>query len=116
MKVTLRNCRFFARHGVMEQERRAGNEFEVSLEVVYTPGEPFSDCLEDTISYADLYEIVSRKMDTPAELLETVCARIAEEASSRWPQIEAMSVAITKLTPPIPSFTGTATVTFEFFR
>lgn len=115
MRVALRECRFFARHGVMEHERRAGNEFEVSLEVCYTPGDPLSDSLDGTISYADLYDIVATEMLTPAMLLETVAARITESATLRWPQITSMSVTIVKITPPIAGITGRAEVTYEFF-
>lgn len=114
MRVALRECRFFARHGVMEHERRAGNEFEVSLEVCYTPGDPLSDSLEGTISYADLYEIAAAEMQTPAQLLETVAARITARATQRWPQISSMSVTIVKITPPIAGITGRAEVTYEF--
>ena len=31
--VTLRKMRFFAYHGVAEQERKVGNHFEVSLKL-----------------------------------------------------------------------------------
>ena len=33
--VKLERMRFYAYHGVMEQERRVGNDFEVTLEVWY---------------------------------------------------------------------------------
>lgn len=115
MKVALRDCRFYGHHGVMEQEQVAGNEFSVSLEVVYTPGETISDDIEKTISYADLYEIVKEEMEAPRKLLETVAASITDRICRRWPQVTRADVAITKITPPIPGITGSATVTFSRF-
>ena len=66
--VRLENLRFYAYHGVMEQERRVGNEFEVTLEVYY----PFenalkSDELEDTLNYTALYAIVERQVNSLSE-------------------------------------------------
>lgn len=116
MRVALKDCRFFANHGVLEQERCAGNEFKVSLEVTYTPGDILSDSLEGTISYADLYEIIKEQMAVSADLLETVAARIATIACMRWTQITEIRVSVTKITPPIPGCTGSAEVSFEYYR
>ena len=50
-RISLNRLRFHAFHGVMEQERRVGNDFEVSLTVDY----PFekaltSDDLDHTLN------------------------------------------------------------------
>ncbi|MBD5371601.1 MAG: dihydroneopterin aldolase [Bacteroides sp.] len=113
--VSLRRCRFFARHGVFGQERRAGNEFEVSAEVVYSPIGPIGeDTLSSTVSYADLYEIVSHRMERPSALLETVAFDIGSEIRRRFPLVSALSVTIIKTTPPIAGFTGEAEVTYAW--
>ncbi len=114
MTISLHACRFFAHHGVMPQELRAGNEFEVDLQVTYIPVNPLSDDLAGTISYADLYEIVRIEMQQPRQLLETVAASIAGRIRQLYPMVTSGAVSITKLTPPIRSFTGTATVTYKF--
>lgn len=114
MKIALRGCRFFARHGVMPHERVAGNEFEVSLEAVYASGDPLSDSIADTISYADLYDIARSEMEQPSELLENAAARIVHAVRRRWPKVQSVSVTVVKVSPPIPGFTGTAEVTCQF--
>lgn len=100
-KISLNNLRFYAYHGVMAQERRVGNHYEVSLEVKY----PFeqalkSDNLEDTLDYSRLYAIVEREMSEPSQLLEHVAGRIYEAISEEFPQIMGGSLSITKLHPP----------------
>lgn len=110
MTVSLYKCRFFARHGVMPQERLSGNEFEVSISVRYSVSGPNDDNLESTVSYADLYELATKEMDTPCQLLETVARRIADSIELTWPWAEELNVEICKLTPPIPGITGYAGV------
>jgi len=114
MKVAIRGCRLFARHGVMPHERLAGNEFEVSLEAVYASGDPLSDSIEHTISYADLYEIARKEMEQPSDLLENAAARIVEAVKMRWPDVCRVQATIVKLTPPIAGFNGTAEVTCDY--
>lgn len=112
----------FAHHGVMSQERSIGNEFSVSLQVNYPLTYPAGDAslaeypdeLAGTISYADLYTIVKEEMDKPRNLLETVAAAIASRITAQYSQIDSGNISITKLTPPIAGFTGSATVTLEF--
>lgn len=114
MTVAINDVRCFARHGVFAQEQTTGNEFTVSLKVSWLPGVTIEDSLEDTISYADLYEIVIYEMGITSALLETVAQRIAMHVSERWSQIISGHIEITKLTPPISGFTGTASVSYDF--
>lgn len=100
--IEFNKIRFYARHGVMEQERIVGNDFEVSIRVNY----PFnaameSDNLNDTLNYATLYETVKAEMDIPSRLLEHVAARIINSISIAFPKISGGAVKVTKLTPPI---------------
>ena len=124
MQVILEDVRFFARHGVFEQERVCGNEFSVNLTVslpypcdlsVSTDDEnPEEENLDVFISYADLYAIVEKEMKRPRKLLETVAVAIAREVKTRYPEIESGSVKITKIIPPIPGMDGKASVNFIF--
>ena len=113
--VSLDRVRLFAYHGFFEQENRVGNEFEVNLKVEYedrTQGASETDELENTVSYADLYEIVKSEMEKPRKLLETVAKDVAIKIKEKYPNVGAVECKITKLTPPISGFDGSASVTF----
>lgn len=97
----------------MEQERRAGNEYIVDLSVEYSPADPLR-LLEDTISYAELYEIVKTEMQTPRNLLECVAGHIAKRVKDLYPIISRGEVTLTKTTPPIAGITGEASVGLSF--
>lgn len=115
MKIMLRDLRFYARHGVMEQEQTVGNEFKLDLEITLPTNEGMvNDSLEDTVSYVDLYEIVRQSMSKPRKLLETVVAEIGYKIKRKFPQVESGSVTIIKLAPPIPGIAGSAGVEYSF--
>lgn len=115
MTVGIEDCLFFAYHGVMEQERRAGNDFLVSVAVTYSMEEGCGDELHNTISYADIYEVVKEVMQAPANLLETIAQTIGESLKARWPIIEKGEVKVKKITPPIRGFSGSAYILYNFF-
>ena len=59
--ITLDALRFYAYHGVDEQERRVGNEYQVDLVLKADIGEACrTDCLEGTVNYADVCQAVKQ--------------------------------------------------------
>lgn len=113
--IALRGVRFFARHGVMAQEKTVGNEFMVDLSVrVPVSDGARRDELEGTVSYADVYEVLSDVMNVPSATLEHVCLRIAAAIRNRFPGVRGGEVAVTKVAPPISGFSGSASVSYTF--
>lgn len=100
--IFIDNLRLHAFHGVMEQEGRVGADFAVSLRVHYNIYKAMtSDEVADTISYAELYELVKREMAKPSALLEHVAGRMAQAVISAFPQTEAVDIRLTKVNPPM---------------
>lgn len=100
--IFLRNVRLYAYHGVMEQERRVGAWFEVSVKVGYDFAKAMeTDEVSDTLSYADLLEVVKREMAVPSNLLEHVAGRIVRAIRTTFPQVYSIDLKLTKLNPPM---------------
>ncbi len=100
--IEVNDMRLYANHGVMQQERIVGNEFNVTVHLVLESGTDFrTDDLESTVNYAAVCEIIRRVMASPADLLETVCQRLAAALSDEFPQVVSGMVRVAKLTPPI---------------
>ena len=100
--VFIKNIRLHAHHGVMEQERRVGGDFLVTVEVEANIKKAFhSDNVEDTINYATIYKIVTKEMGTPSDLLEHVADRIAENILQEFDMASEVMVEITKINPPM---------------
>lgn len=100
-KIELKDMKFYAYHGVGEQEKKVGNNFIVNL-VLTAPLEKatLSDDLNDTINYAQIYEIVKQEMTIPSRLLEHAAGRIVKALRERFPQISAIEIKLSKLNPP----------------
>lgn len=112
--IGLRDVRMYAHHGVMRQENVVGNEYRINCSVRYRRSPKSDDNINNTISYADMYEIVETEMQRPSELLETVCSRIAKSMRERWPALIEGEIEIEKTTPPIAGITGSAYVSLAF--
>lgn len=117
LTIAIEDARYFSQHGVMPQENVVGNEFSVTVKVVV----PFDikiadDDISDTISYADIYEIIDSEMQIQSKLIEHVAYRILNSIKDRWSEVENISVKIEKLAPPIAKFDGKASVFLEFAK
>ena len=114
-EISLNNLHFYAYIGVEEEERRIGTEFLVSLTVTFpwhenTP----NDNITGTVSYADLYKIVSEEMQCRRKLLETTSHMIAMRIKNEFPKVTGGHIRIEKMHPPIPEILGSASVTLNF--
>ena len=100
--ITLRDVCFHAFHGVMPQERSVGADFLLNLRVGYPLQSAMeTDSLEDTISYAALYDLVADEMRIPSKLLEHVAGRIANALLKAYPEIDSIDLEIMKKNPPM---------------
>lgn len=101
-KILLKGMRFYAYHGVGEQERKVGNTFMVDLIVEGDFSKACqSDQLVDAINYADLYESVSKVMQVPCNLLEHLAEAICLSIKHDFPQLSRMEITLTKQNPPL---------------
>ena len=101
-KIYLDDMRFYAYHGVMEQERRVGGEYSVSLTVEADLADAVrTDDVADTINYAELYTLVKHEMTVPSKLLEHVAGRIGQRVIAEYERIMAVTVRVMKLNPPM---------------
>ena len=100
--VFLRNVRFHAHHGVLEQERVTGGDFLVSLRMGYPLEKALeTDCVDDTLNYAEVYEVVKREIAVPSSLLEHVAGRIIETIRREFPKVKTIDLMLTKCNPPM---------------
>lgn len=113
VKISLQHLKFHSFHGVYEEERLTGNEFEINLDVFFNENVEVISELQETISYAVLFQIVSERMDIPTPLLETVAMDIAWEIKQQYPKVFEINVSISKRNPPLFNFMGQASVTYN---
>lgn len=101
-RIELEGMEFKAYHGCLEQEKVRGNSFTVDfIGDLDLSAAAESDNLNDTLNYADIYEIVADEMSVPSELLENVAGRIVKAIEVRFPELESFSVRVSKKRPPV---------------
>ena len=100
--IILERMRFHARHGVLPQERLTGGDYEVSLRIGYDVSAAInSDCVEDTLNYAAVYEVVAQEMRQFSNLVEHVAGRIGRRLLETFPGIGQVEIEVIKLNPPM---------------
>ncbi|MCD7971656.1 MAG: dihydroneopterin aldolase [Candidatus Azobacteroides sp.] len=100
--ILLENMRFYSYHGVFEQEQQVGNRFEVNLKIKTDfSAACISDEVEDTVSYAEIYNLISEEMAVPSRLLEHVAGRIIERIRNSYVSVSFIEVKLSKLHPPL---------------
>ena len=100
--ILLENVKLYAYHGVGEQERIVGNHYLINLKIKIDVTKAVeSDLLDDTISYAEVFEIVKREMAIPSKLLEHAAGRIISALRNNFPKIETIELKLSKNNPPM---------------
>ena len=93
---------FYAHHGCFDTEQTIGTRFRVDVAMrVDTSRAERSDDLNDTVNYADVYQVVKREMQQPSHLLEHVAHRIASAIQAAFGSVEQVEVKVSKLNPPL---------------
>jgi dihydroneopterin aldolase/2-amino-4-hydroxy-6-hydroxymethyldihydropteridine diphosphokinase len=101
-RITLTGVTAYGHHGVLEEEKRDGQEFVVDVVMeVDLAAASVSDDLSDTVSYAEVAADVVDVVSGPSlDLIEAVAGRVAERVLSR-PLVEAVEVTVHKPQAPV---------------
>jgi dihydroneopterin aldolase len=100
--IKVDNIRVYAYHGCLDEETIIGGDYSVDVVVkANLITSSASDNLNDTVDYVLLNHIVKEEMDIASKLLETVCRRIINRILKESLLVNKVTVAISKLNPPI---------------
>lgn len=100
--IFLENIHLFAYHGIGKQEQQVGNEFIVNIKMtVNISRSGATDDIKDTVSYAEVFEVIKSEMNIPSKLLEHVCIRIIRQLFLNFRPIEAIDLKLVKRNPPM---------------
>lgn len=111
MKIIIDGFKLRAHHGVMEQERAVGQDFEVSLWFNLKEYDG-SDCIEATVNYAEVVGVIEAVMAEPSALIEHAVTRIALALRQQFPAIGEGQVRLRKLCPPLGKELSVAAETY----
>lgn len=112
-RITLTGIRGHGYHGVLPDEKRAGQIFVVDAVLgldLSDAGD--SDDLERTVHYGEIAELIHHNIvSDPVDLIETVAERTAKLILKNYPLVQQVEVTIHKPHAPITVPFGNVAVT-----
>lgn len=115
--ITVSDIEVYARHGVLDQEKKVGNRFLVTVTLTYdaTCAMKYDD-LEHSVDYAKVIGVVRDVMSESSGLIEHVAWNIIGALSETFPAVTGGSVSVTKVHPPVSQPVSGATFSATFTR
>jgi 7,8-dihydroneopterin aldolase/epimerase/oxygenase len=112
LTIQLRNLHFFAYHGLFEQEKKTGNNFELDVDILVDAPEKITS-LKHTLDYVTVYEMIEKRMEQPTALLETVAQELVQKIHDLDIRVRCVEITIRKLAPPIKNFKGYVGISYK---
>jgi dihydroneopterin aldolase len=113
LTVHLSNLVFHAFHGVYDEEKKLGSDYEVDVMLKYDESGIQLDHLGSIVNYEVIFEIVRKRMNIPTPLLEEVAEAMVRKIKHQYRQLTEIAVSIYKLQPPIVGLQGKVGVTLH---
>ena len=116
--ITLKNCAFFARHGVYAEEEFLGQRFFVDAEFDVSAGAALdNDDIDGTVDYGIAFKVIEETvMNSRRFLIEALALAIANELCTRFPAIRRAKIAVRKPSAPVPGILDYVQVSVEHFN
>ena len=102
--IRMKNCAFFARHGVHDEEERLGQRFYVDAELaVYAVEALVVDALEETVNYGVAFTVIEEIITGKRRfLIEALALEVGKALTGRFPQIKRAEITVRKPNAPVP--------------
>lgn len=101
--IKIQNLKIYAYHGVLEEEKKNGQEFFVNIKLYMSLRKPgLSDTLEDAVNYDEVCTLVTEVFAKEVyNLIEKTAEKTVETLLNRFPALEAVEMELRKPSAPI---------------
>lgn len=102
--IRLKNCAFFARHGVHDEEETLGQRFYVDAVLTVDPGGALeADSIAGTVDYGVAFGEIEKVVTGRRHfLIESLALDVARALTARFPQISRAEITLRKPNAPVP--------------
>ncbi|WP_421912891.1 dihydroneopterin aldolase [Mesorhizobium sp.] len=102
--IRMKNCAFFARHGVLDEEETLGQRFYVDAALTVEPGRALvDDSIEETVNYGIAFAVIEKIVTGHRRfLIEALALEVAKALTDRFPQINKAEITVRKPNAPVP--------------
>jgi len=114
--IRLKNCAFYARHGLLDEEAALGQRFYVDAELLVEPEVPLEEAsIGTTVDYGVAFSLIEKIVTGErCPLIETLALRIAKSLCARFPQIKHATITVRKPSAPIAGVLDYVEVTVDW--
>lgn len=101
--IRIKNCAFFARHGVLDEEETLGQRFYVDAELTVDPGNALEiDSIEGTVDYGVAFSVIEKIITGQRRfLIEALALECGKALAARFPQITKAAITVRKPNAPV---------------
>ncbi len=101
--IRMKNCAFFARHGVLDEEETLGQRFYVDANLTVEPDRPLSeDSITATVDYGVAFDVIEKIVTGKRRfLIEALALEVGKALATRFPQIKQAEITIRKPNAPV---------------
>ena len=101
--IRMKNCAFFARHGVLDEEEALGQRFYVDATLSVSPERPLDeDAIDGTVDYGVAFGVIEMIVTGRRRfLIEALALDVAKALCKRFPQIVRAEITVRKPNAPV---------------
>ncbi len=103
--IGIEGLEFQAYHGVYAQERKRGGKFVVDLYLAVeddmVEAAAAQDDLKVTVDYASVTTLITREMQHPQNLLESLAQGLSQKLLDAFPAVRSVQIRVSKMHPPV---------------
>ena len=101
--IRLKNCAFFARHGVLDEEETLGQRFYVDAALTVDPGTALdADLIEGTVDYGVAFRVIEEIITGKRRfLIEALALDVGRALLATFPQIRSAEITVRKPNAPV---------------
>lgn len=102
--IRMKNCAFFARHGLHDEEERLGQRFYVDAVLTVDPVKELGeDAIDGTVDYGVAFTVIEKIITGERRfLIEALALDVAKALTQRFPQIKTAEITVRKPNAPVP--------------
>ena len=102
-KINLKNCAFFARHGVFNEEETLGQRFFVDAILDVEAGDCLvEDSIEGTVDYGAAFQVIERIITGKRRfLIEALALETGKAICNEFPMVTRAEITIRKPNAPV---------------
>ncbi|MEW9808323.1 dihydroneopterin aldolase [Mesorhizobium marinum] len=103
-QIRMKNCAFFARHGVYDEEEMLGQRFYVDATLTVDPGQALeNDAIDGTVDYGVAFQVIEKIVTGERRfLIEALALEVGKALTQRFPQIGRAEITVRKPNAPVP--------------